>query len=394
MNPSMQPATPPSMQPPVMSPPPQGQVPMMPPLPVRPKRTGLWVGLSVGIVLLLAAGGTALAIWLLSGSTPAKLVTEAAARFIEAEQFQAEVKLRTSREGKTITDMTAKLNNRAPHTRAEIEAKLLIGKSDEPQTLKISSVLTEQNVIVRAHNIAPIMEQGALQSVENTPRFQQLRPEDKEKVRQRVAQTIKNSAGLKPFYAINDTWVKVVPDDSCQSKILTLLADKQARQEVAGIFRGQAAPLKDGERLEDRNGGKGFVIDVQALKGEGIKPQLAKTQLGQAMSACTEQKGPADLKRPSPQQDEAHPLDSMLLHVWVNPSTRQLTALELTKQAADNAKDGEFILSVNMTVGQADAVEVPVDARDLKDVLRAAGATPDDLLRRIIPGPQLIERQS
>lgn len=178
---------------------------------------------------------------------------------------------------------------------------------------------------------------------------------------------------------INNKWISVSKDSfdeegqeaqSCSLELFEKLQNDRAMQEeIARAYMNNQFIIPK-EKIESRNGGTGFEIDVTSRESERVLERFIEefegTDFYTRYKNCDEETATKELDNFKNSSDET---TDMALRLWVHPMSHQFTAIELDYR---NAKtDSRMIVSSDINIGEADEVQIPKDATDIKELIES-----------------------
>lgn len=369
----------PSGQPPMQPVAPQPVVPQPPIMnvvqPPKKKKTGLIIGIVAGIVALIAIIVTIVLVLVFGGGDPQKLVSEAAANAVLTERARmAGTMTIKSDDMKVVAEI--KTSSDQPKNKFDVDLTFEPKSMDQPLKMNFSGVYgANGTMFIKAGNLDRVLDAALDAMLDNSSQGRRLTPMERQRLRQALLEDMKQ-VGIdleRMVRTLNDQWIRISPDDfkqmttneGAECSPLRLMQDfnkSDARQELADALRRQPIALKKDAVMKDRNGGRGFEIDLKAQSP--VDSPVRDTKIAKALSRCAD-------KSSSKSEDAALP-DTIRL--WVNPSTRQFTAFE----AKQENKDGSFELALTIDMGESDEISEPSGARSLEDISRQFNVTPRD----------------
>ncbi len=155
---------------------------------------------------------------------------------------------------------------------------------------------------------------------------------------------------------------------NCHNKVFTaLMKDKSMSNELFQAYR-QNSFITVKRSIEDRNGGKGYEIDLDSKeaksKAKSFFEAVEKTEFGKRMAECDEESG----EMRSTGSDNSDIKDAVL-KIWVDPMSHQLRAFEVS--AVSKKDDSKIEVSFDINPGEAEPVEAPSDAESFKEVMES-----------------------
>ncbi|MDO4781028.1 MAG: hypothetical protein Q4A34_01365 [Candidatus Saccharibacteria bacterium] len=354
----------PTTQPPVQPVAPQPAMPQPPIMnvvqPPKKKKTGLIVGIIAGSVALVAIIVTVVLVLAL-GNDPQKLVADAMANFVDAKQVRITGKAVTDADGAKMT-ATLKVDVHDGSGKAEIDMKIENKAMPVPIEFKLSGILMkDKTMFVKLDKLEELVNTFVDMMASSLGGGQTLTLEQKQAMRMALFAQMKQSGFdiENVIETIDGKWMRISEsamkemmgdkkDSKCSLNKLMELNTAANQKELADALRKQPLMLKKDVKIEDRNGGRGFEFDLTAVKS--ADSPVKNTAFGRFMDECADESSTSSSG------------DLETVRIWVNPSTRQVTAME--------TKTNKVTAQHEVTVGQSDSITEPSDARDIEGVMR------------------------
>ena len=367
------PATPPP------TPAPQSPVGPTPPASVQPtpsafqqppkkKRTGLIIGIILGSVALIAIIAAVL-VYFLWYQNPQKVVTDAVVGAVTSQKSITEGKI-TVKSDELNVEIDLKSSNDAPESSFDTTVKVSgddLGDIKE-FNLKLAGALSEDGVVyIKADGLQEIVDglvEVYMQSMEAELRsYDTATQEQYKKVVEEQFSTM-----LDPIVSkIDGQWLKFTSADLSDNEeakcmmdaMVDIQKDSSYMQEVGDAYRENPFIVLSDEKVESRDGAKGYEFDIKGMegKGEDFGKALEDSKISKKLSDCLESSDSSDL-------DSDDIADAPTVRIWVDSMSHKLTEIEIV------SKDDDMDLSMNLKfeIGKSNDIEIPSDAKDGKEV--------------------------
>ena len=327
----------------------------------KKKKTGLIVGITLGVLAVVAIIA-ALLTYFLWWQNPEKMVTDAMSNAIVAKRAVVNGKIMVNMKDSAKIELNVKANAASDKLKSNIDAKLTIKDVDKTFSLKGDIVVDgDGTVYVKIDNLkdsfSDIFE---LMVEEQTAKsgFALSKDQIKEYRNKMLSQ-------LDPVLnKFNGKWMKISPDDikddsyKCYTEALKKMrSDESARREITRLYQKNSFYSIKDANISDRNGGRGFELQGDREKSSKFDDELKKSSIGKEFSKCE--------KSHDSSSDDNSSIDKASLKVWVDRWSHELKALEL-KGEGDKASTE---VSLDITMNKSEEVNIPSDAGSLKELL-------------------------
>lgn len=328
-------------------------------MPMRPKKkkTGLIIGVVLGVIVLIAIVSAAL-VYFLWWQNPEKMVTDAMSSAIMSKKMTADGKVVVDMRDQGKIELNVKTATDSGKSKANIDAKLDIKGVEKNIPLKGDAVLDSDGTIyVKINNfkdlygtlLEMVMESS---SGGNLSRYQIGTYRD---------QTLRKMSS--EIDKMGNTWMKISPDEigseyKCGIDVLKKIqSDESARKEVAQLYQKNSSFTIKDSKISDRNGGRGFELQGDNSKLSKFSDELKNSSAGKALSKCG--------KSNSYKSSESSSIDTASLKVWVDRSSHELKALELK----GDSKKVSVEISFDINMNKSEEIKAPSDAESLKEFI-------------------------
>ena len=327
-------------------------VPMQP----KKKKTGLIIGIVLGVVALIAIISAVL-VYFLWWQNPEKMVTDAVSNAIMAKKMTADGKVVVDMRDQGKIELNVKTATDSGKSKANIDAKLNIKGVEKNIPLKGDVVLDSDGTIyVKINNFKDLY--GTLLEIVmesssggNLSRYQieAYRDQTLEKMGSEIDK-------------MSDTWMKISPDEiggeyKCGINALKKIqSDESARKELAQIYQKNSFFTIKDSKISDRNGGRGFELQGNNKSNSSkFEEEFKNSSVGKALSKCG--------KSNSYKSSESSSIDTASLKVWVDKSSHELKALELKS----DGKKASVEISFDINMNKSEEIKTPSEAESLKE---------------------------
>ncbi|UOG67378.1 hypothetical protein LRM49_01140 [Candidatus Nanosynbacter sp. HMT-352] len=327
-------------------------VPMQP----KKKKTGLIIGIVLGVIALIAIISAVL-VYFLWWQNPEKMVTDAVSNAIMAKKMTADGKVVVDMRDQGKIELNVKTATDSGKSKANIDAKLNIKGVEKNIPLKGDAVLDSDGTIyVKINNfkdlygtlIEIVMESSSGGNLSRS-QIETYRDQTLEKMGSEIDK-------------MSDTWMKISPDEigseyKCGINALKKIqSDESARKELAQIYQKNSFFTIKDSKISDRNGGRGFELQGDNGKLSKFNDEFKNSSAGKALGKCGKSNG-------YDSNDESTSIDESSLKVWVDRSSHELKAVELK----GNDKKASVEISFDINMNKSEEIKVPSSAESLKE---------------------------
>ena len=328
-------------------------------MPMRPKKkkTGLIIGVVLGVIVLIAIVSAAL-VYFLWWQNPEKMVTDAVSNAIMAKKMTADGKVVVDMRDQGKIELNVKTATDSGKSKANIDAKLNIKGVDKNIPLKGDAVLDSDGTIyVKINNFKDLY--GTLLEVV-------MESSSGGKMSRAQIETYRDQTLRKMSSEIDkmgNTWMKISPDEigseyKCGIDVLKKIqSDESVRKEVAQLYQKNSFFTIKDSKISDRNGGRGFELQGDNSKLSKFSDELKNSSAGKALGKCG--------KSNSYKSSESSSIDTASLKVWVDRSSHELKALELK----GDSKKVSVEISFDIDVNKSEEIKIPSSAESLKEFI-------------------------
>ena len=326
-------------------------------MPMRPKKkkTGLIIGVVLGVIVLIAIVSAAL-VYFLWWQNPEKMVTDAVSNAIMAKKMTADGKVVVDMRDQGKIELNVKTATDSGKSKANIDAKLDIKGVEKNISLKGDVILDSDGTIyVKINNFKDLY--GTLLEVV-------MESSSGGKMSRAQIETYRDQTLRKMSSEIDkmgNTWMKISPDEigdeyKCGIDALKKIqSDESVRKELAQIYQKNSFFTIKDSKISDRNGGRGFELQGDNSKLSKFSDELKNSSAGKALSKCG--------KSNSYKSSESSSIDTASLKVWVDRSSHELKALELK----GDSKKVSVEISFDIDVNKSEEIKIPSSAESLKE---------------------------
>lgn len=327
-------------------------------MPMRPKKkkTGLIIGVVLGVIVLISIVSAAL-VYFLWWQNPEKMVTDAVSNAIMAKKMTADGKVVVDMRDQGKIELNVKTATDSGKSKANIDAKLNIKGVDKNIPLKGDAVLDSDGTIyVKINNFKDLY--GTLLEVV-------MESSSGGKMSRAQIETYRDQTLRKMSSEIDkmgNTWMKISPDEigseyKCGIDVLKKIqSDESVRKEVAQLYQKNSFFTIKDSKISDRNGGRGFELQGNNKSNSSkFEEEFKNSSVGKALSKCG--------KSNSYKSSESSSIDTASLKVWVDRSSHELKALELK----GDSKKVSVEISFDIDVNKSEEIKIPSSAESLKE---------------------------
>ena len=328
-------------------------VPMQP----KKKKTGLIIGIVLGVIALIAIISAVL-VYFLWWQNPEKMVTDAVSNAIMAKKMTADGKVVIDMRDQGKIELNVKTATDSGKSKANIDAKLNIKGVEKNIPLKGDAVLDNDGTIYVKINNFKDLYGTLLEVVMESSSGGNLSRSQIETYRDQTLEKMGSEIDK-----MSDTWMKISPDEigseyKCGINALKKIqSDESARKELAQIYQKNSLFTIKDSKISDRNGGRGFELQGNNKSNSSkFDEEFKNSSVGKAFSKCGKSNG-------YDSNDESTPIDESSLKVWVDRSSHELKAIELK----GNDKKASVEISFDINMNKSEEIKAPSDAESLKE---------------------------
>ena len=326
-------------------------------MPMQPKKkkTGLIIGIVLGVIALIAIISAVL-VYFLWWQNPEKMVTDAVSNAIMAKKMTADGKVVIDMRDQGKIELNVKTATDSGKSKANIDAKLDVKGVEKNIPLKGDVVLDSDGTIYVKINNFKDLYGTLLEIVMESSSGGNLSRSQIETYRDQTLEKMGSEIDK-----MSDTWMKISPDEigseyKCGINALKKIqSDESARKEVAQLYRKNSFFTIKDSKISDRNGGRGFELQGDNSKLSKFNDEFKKSSAGKALSKCG--------KYNSYKSSESSSIDKSSLKVWVDRSSHELKALELK----GDGKKASVEISFDINMNKSEEIKAPSDAESLKE---------------------------
>lgn len=347
----------------------------------KKKKTKLIIGIVAGsltLMLLLVA----ILLYFLWWQNPQKIVTDAIANSITTKKAISSGKLTIDAGNKSKLELDIKAATDAPKTKADVTAKLTVDNMSESINLQSSFVLDEKGTIyIKIEGMKKLVDavvdmamkldrtaQSSMRQLDVSARtkyYEAFRKQITEKVDPIVAK-------------LENKWLKISINDLAQDKstkclvgaIHKMQTDDSVKREIADLYAKNGFLIVDDKvKLESRNGGRGFEIDLGNSQTQSLAKEfsrgLQESQIGKEIEGCGNTSRSENSRRYN--RSGTFSKGDAKLRLWVNEMSHTLKAVEFIGSGENNTK---ISMSMEFDPGKSEQIDVPSNTEDLQDVVK------------------------
>lgn len=328
-------------------------------MPMRPKKkkTGLIIGVVLGVIVLIAIVSAAL-VYFLWWQNPEKMVTDAMSSAIMSKKMTADGKVVVDMRDQGKIELNVKTATDSGKSKANIDAKLDIKGVEKNIPLKGDAVLDSDGTIYVKINNFKDLYGTLLEMVMESSSGGNLSRSQIETYRDQTLRKMSSEIDK-----MGNTWMKISPDEigseyKCGIDVLKKIqSDESARKEVAQLYQKNSFFTIKDSKISDRNGGRGFELQGDNSKLSKFSDELKNSSAGKALGKCG--------KSNSYKSSESSSIDTASLKVWVDRSSHELKALELK----GDSKKVSVEISFDIDVNKSEEIKIPSSAESLKEFI-------------------------
>ena len=329
-------------------------VPMQP----KKKKTGLIIGIVLGVIALIAIISAVL-VYFLWWQNPEKMVTDAVSNAIMAKKMTADGKVVIDMRDQGKIELNVKTATESGKSKANIDAKLNIKGVEKSIPLDGDMVLGDDGTIyVKINNFKDLY--GTLLEIV-------MESSSGGKASRAQIETYRDQTLRKMSSEIDkmgNIWMKISPDEigseyKCGINALKKIqSDESARKELAQIYQKNSFFTIKDSKISDRNGGRGFELQGNNKSNSSkFEEEFKNSSVGKALSKCGKSNGY--------KSSESSSIDESSLKVWVDRSSHELKALELK----GDSKKVSVEISFDINMNKSEEIKAPSDAESLKEFI-------------------------
>lgn len=329
-------------------------VPMQP----KKKKTGLIIGIVLGVIALIAIISAVL-VYFLWWQNPEKMVTDAVSNAIMAKKMTADGKVVIDMRDQGKIELNVKTATDSGKSKANIDARLNIKGVEKNIPLKGDVVLGDDGTIYVKINNFNELYGSLLEVVMESSSGGKMSRTQMEAYRDQTLKKLNSEINK-----MNGTWMKISPDEigseyKCGINALKKIqSDESARKELAQIYQKNSFFTIKDSKISDRNGGRGFELQGNNKSNSSkFEEEFKNSSVGRALSKCG--------KSNSYKSSESSSIDTASLKVWVDRSSHELKALELK----GGSKKASVEISFDINVNKSEEIKVPSSAESLKEFI-------------------------
>ena len=327
-------------------------VPMQP----KKKKTGLIIGIVLGVIALIAIISAVL-VYFLWWQNPEKMVTDAVSNAIMAKKMTADGKVVIDMRDQGKIELNVKTATDSGKSKANIDAKLNVKGVEKNIPLKGDVVLdSDETIYVKINNFKDLYG-TLLEIVMESSSGGNLSRSQIETYRDQALEKMSSEIDK-----MSNTWMKVSPDEigseyKCGINALKKIqSDESARKELAQLYQKNSFFTIKDSKISDRNGGRGFELQGNNKSNSSkFEEEFKNSSVGKALSKCGKSNGY--------KSSESSSIDTASLKVWVDRSSHELKALELK----GDGKKASVEISFDINMNKSEEIKVPSDAESLKE---------------------------
>ena len=327
-------------------------------MPMRPKKkkTGLIIGVVLGVIVLIPIVSAAL-VYFLWWQNPEKMVTDAMSSAIMSKKMTANGKVVVDMRDQGKIELNVKTATDSGKSKANIDAKLDIKGVEKNIPLKGDAVLDSDGTIYVKINNFKDLYGTLLEMVMESSSGGNLSRSQIETYRDQTLRKMSSEIDK-----MGNTWMKISPDEigseyRCGINALKKIqSDESVRKELVQIYQKNSYFTIKDSKISDRNGGRGFELQGNNKSNSSkFEEEFKNSSVGKALSKCG--------KSNSYKSSESSSIDTASLKVWVDRSSHELKALELK----GDSKKVSVEISFDIDVNKSEEIKIPSSAESLKE---------------------------
>ena len=329
-------------------------------MPMRPKKkkTGLIIGVVLGVIVLISIVSAAL-VYFLWWQNPEKMVTDAMSSAIMSKKMTANGKVVVDMRDQGKIELNVKTATDSGKSKANIDAKLDIKGVEKNIPLKGDAVLDSDGTIYVKINNFKDLYGTLLEMVMESSSGGNLSRSQIETYRDQTLRKMSSEIDK-----MGNTWMKISPDEigseyRCGINALKKIqSDESVRKELVQIYQKNSYFTIKDSKISDRNGGRGFELQGNNKSNSSkFEEEFKNSSVGKALSKCG--------KSNSYKSSESSSIDTASLKVWVDRSSHELKALELK----GDSKKASVEISFDIDVNKYEEIKLPSSAESLKEFI-------------------------
>ena len=327
-------------------------VPMQP----KKKKTGLIIGVVLGVIVLISIVSAAL-VYFLWWQNPEKMVTDAMSNAVMSKKMTANGKVVVDMRDQGKIELNVKTATDSGKSKANIDAKLDIKGVEKNISLKGDAVLDSDGTIYVKINNFKDLYGTLLEMVMESSSGGNLSRSQIETYRDQTLRKMSSEIDK-----MGNTWMKISPDEigseyRCGINALKKIqSDESVRKELVQIYQKNSYFTIKDSKISDRNGGRGFELQGNNKSNSSkFEEEFKNSSVGKALSKCG--------KSNSYKSSESSSIDTASLKVWVDRSSHELKALELK----GDSKKVSVEISFDIDVNKSEEIKIPSSAESLKE---------------------------
>lgn len=329
-------------------------------MPMRPKKkkTGLIIGVVLGVIVLISIVSAAL-VYFLWWQNPEKMVTDAMSSAIVSKKMTANGKVVVDMRDQGKIELNVKTATDSGKSKANIDAKLDIKGVEKNIPLKGDAVLDSDGTIYVKINNFKDLYGTLLEMVMESSSGGNLSRSQIETYRDQTLRKMSSEIDK-----MGNTWMKISPDEigseyRCGINALKKIqSDESVRKELVQIYQKNSYFTIKDSKISDRNGGRGFELQGNNKSNSSkFEEEFKNSSVGKALSKCG--------KSNSYKSSESSSIDTASLKVWVDRSSHELKALELK----GDSKKASVEISFDIDVNKSEEIKIPSSAESLKEFI-------------------------
>lgn len=329
-------------------------VPMQP----KKKKTGLIIGVVLGVIVLISIVSAAL-VYFLWWQNPEKMVTDAMPNAVMSKKMTANGKVVVDMRDQGKIELNVKTATDSGKSKANIDAKLDIKGVEKNISLKGDAVLDSDGTIYVKINNFKDLYGTLLEMVMESSSGGNLSRSQIETYRDQTLRKMSSEIDK-----MGNTWMKISPDEigseyRCGINALKKIqSDESVRKELVQIYQKNSYFTIKDSKISDRNGGRGFELQGNNKSNSSkFEEEFKNSSVGKALSKCG--------KSNSYKSSESSSIDTASLKVWVDRSSHELKALELK----GDSKKASVEISFDIDVNKSEEIKIPSSAESLKEFI-------------------------
>ncbi|PID33067.1 hypothetical protein CR969_02710 [Candidatus Saccharibacteria bacterium] len=356
----------------------------------KKKKTGLIVGIVLGSLLVIGIVVAAI-MYFLWWQNPKRMVEDAVASALTIDQASYDATFSID-SPELKMEATMKGHGNRENSKMDMTIKVTpVKQVDKTFSFEMKSIYTKDGVMyINVNGVEKLVEEfiGTMMEQQMKQRGYVLTPEQKQQLEVTKYQVL---AQFKPYIdKVEGKWLEINPDDLSSSypsksnesnkcfreAAMSLNQDRSMRDEVIKAYRdSDLFSIKD-SKVEDRNGAKGFEIDLDAEKikdgAERFRDEIRRTDFGKKMIDCykdSKQDYTSNIDSDMKDFKDENKIKDATLKIWVDPMSHNMRAFEFS--ATSKEDDSEFKISMDINPGQVEEVKAPEDAENFKKVMES-----------------------